>query len=123
MRARHVEKRKRRSRKESLRFFFLRLKSAWMVLCGKIPAGFSALPYETVNVRRTYREPVHLKAEWWTRNEYPVDVTKEGIAREFMKAVSQNIKYTVEQEGDGKIVRGELWILEGEHHGEAENKS
>lgn len=105
--------------------FFGRLRSAWMVLCGKIPPGFNALPYENVEVRLTTKTPIHVQAAWWARDGEPVEVAKDAIAHEFMKAVRPNIKYTVEpcEDGQGKIVRGELWILEGEHHGEAENKS
>lgn len=128
MRARTVKKRKRRSRHEPLRCFFVRLKSAWMVLRGKAPAGFSALPYETVNVRQTYRKPVHMQAQWWVspaENGKNIELAKSMILKELSKAASDFVEYKIEPApGDyGTRVIGDLWILEGEHHGEAENKS
>lgn len=101
--------------------FFTRLRHAWLVLCGKTPPGFNFLPYEKVDVKLTTKKPIHLHAKWWAREGYPIEVAKGQLANEFMRVVSQHIKYTVEpcEDGQGNIVRGDLWIIEGEPDAEA----
>lgn len=106
MRARTVKKNRRGAT------FFSRLRSAWMVIRGKIHPGFNALPHENVEVRLTTKTPIHVQAAWWARDGEPLEVAKDAIAQEFMKAVRANIKYTVEpcEDGQGMIVRGDLLI-------------